>query len=251
MKNKKNITRLFFMLVILSCRISFLHAQQVVNIVLVRKDGITEDIKKADNFIVIKSYPNGVFERIEYVLRGPIIQLRTYSDSTLAVLSGRVFKYTKKGNLNVMGNYADNFKTGDWDYLNDSGKVIKKERYEKGVLIDPDVKDTLRKNTTLYGDERKAVFNHNDKDWQTYLEDHLDLTVVNESVKGGEVIVDYMINTTGNIDNIHLVKSVEFVLDEAVIKVIQDCPQWIPAFQNGKTLTAYRRQPITFIKERL
>ena len=249
MKNKKNITRLFFLLVILSCRISFLHAQQIVNIVLVGKDGITEDIKKADNFIVIKSYPNGEFERIEYVLRGPIIQLRTYSDSTLTVLSGRTFKYTKKGNLTERGHYTDNLKTGHWQYLNDAGKVIKTELYEKGVLIDPDVKDSVnRMDTKIYGDERQAVFNQNDKEWKTYLEDHLDLSVVNESVEGGEVIVEYMINTNGNTDNIHLVKSVEFVLDEAVIKVIQDSPQWIPAFQNGKTLKAYRRQPITFYK---
>ena len=250
MKNKKNITRLFFMLVILLCRISFLHAQQIVNIVLVGKNGITEDIKKADNFIVIKSYPGGVFERIEYVLRGPIIQLRTYSDSTLTVLSGRTFKYTKKGNLSVKGYYADNLKTGNWNYLNDMGKVIKTERYEKGVLIDPDVKDTLdRKDSTVYGDEREAVFNQNEKDWRVYLDKHLDAGAGIESVNGGLVIIDFMINTNGNTDDIHMEKSVEFVLDEAAIKVIQDSPLWTLAFQNGKTLKAYRRQPITFINK--
>ena len=238
------------MLVILLCRISFLHAQQIVNIVLVSKNGITEDIKKADNFIVIKSYPGGVFERIEYVLRGPIIQLRTYSDSTLTVLSGRTFKYTKKGNLSVKGYYADNLKAGNWNYLNDMGKVIKTERYEKGVLIDPDVKDALdKKDSTLYGDEREAVFNQNEKDWRVYLEKHLDTGAGIESVNGGLVIIDFMINTNGNTDDIHMEKSVEFVLDEAAIKVIQDSPLWTLAFQNGKTLKAYRRQPITFINK--
>ena len=56
-----------------------------------------------------------------------------------------------------------------------------------------------------------------------------------------------LVNTNGATDDIYKEKSVEFVLDEVAIKVIQDSPPWTPAFQNGKTMKAYRRQPLTFV----
>ena len=59
----------------------------------------------------------------------------------------------------------------------------------------------------------------------------------------------FIVDTHGSTTNIYLQKSVEFVLDEEAIKVIQKSPVWIPALQNGKTVNAYRRQPFTFIKE--
>jgi len=42
---------------------------------------------------------------------------------------------------------------------------------------------------------------------------------------------------------------VEYVLDEALIKVKRNSPLWTPAFQNGKQLNAYRRQCVEFKKE--
>ena len=68
-------------------------------------------------------------------------------------------------------------------------------------------------------------------------------------MKGGRVMVRFMVNTKGTTDHIYLEKSVEFVLNEASIKVIYDSPLWTPAFQNGKQVNAYRRQPLTFLKE--
>ena len=66
------------------------------------------------------------------------------------------------------------------------------------------------------------------------------------SVKGGTVRVLFIINTDGQVSNTKLKKSVEFVLDEEALRVFRNSPPWIPAFQNGKTVRAYRLQPITF-----
>ena len=45
------------------------------------------------------------------------------------------------------------------------------------------------------------------------------------------------------------IKSVEFVLDEEAIRVIEKSPLWQPAIQHGKQVNAYRIQPIGFVKE--
>ena len=56
-------------------------AQQITNIVLVGPNGITEDIKQAESFIVVKQFPT-YYERIDYKKGGPRIRSRCYSDSS-------------------------------------------------------------------------------------------------------------------------------------------------------------------------
>ena len=244
------ITRVLFLLICFLGSLSFLRAQEIVNIILLGDNGITEDIKEAKNFIAIKQYPDATYERLDYTLYGPLKKLRTYSDSTLTVLSGRSYEYDTAGHLNYHGYYSNNKKHGEWSYLNDTGKVVRKERYENGSLVDPDVKDTTNKKDTLsYPDEKEATFKKNVRDWTAYIQKNLYQDAGVKSVKGGRVMVRFMVNTKGAVDNIYLEKSVEFVLDEASIKVIRNSPPWTPAFQNGKQVNAYRRQPLTFIKE--
>jgi periplasmic protein TonB len=185
---------------------------------------------------------------LDYTLYGPLQKLRTYSDSTLKVLYGRCFEYDVDGRLIYYGQYVDNKKDGYWSYLNDTGKVFKTERYQMGELVDADVKDSAKKDISSYPDEKEASFKKSVRDWTKYIEKNLDPDVGAKSVKGGRVMLRFVVNTIGEIENIFLEKSVEFVLDEAAIKVIRDSPLWTPAFQNGKNVRAYRRQPLTFLK---
>jgi protein TonB len=218
--------------------------------VLVGKNGITKDIKDAVSFVAVKHYPNGSFEHLDYILHGTLQKLRTYSDSNLSVLNGRSFEYDALGYLSYTGYYSNNLKTGNWDHINDTGAMVKREQYEKGVLINADVKDTVKKkDPILYGDEREADFKGGSKNWINYLQKNIDQDAKSKSVKGGRVVLRFMLDTLGASTNIYLQKSVEFVLDEEAIKVIQKSPVWIPALHNGKTVNAYRRQPFTFIKE--
>ena len=36
-------------------------------------------------------------------------------------------------------------------------------------------------------------------------------------------------------------------MDSAAVEVIKKVPKWDPAIQNGNIVTAYKKQPITFI----
>ena len=55
--------------------------------------------------------------------------------------------------------------------------------------------------------------------------------------------------TDGSIEEPFVSKSVEYILDETTLDIIASSPKWNPAFQNGKHVRAYRRQPLTFVKE--
>lgn len=228
--------------------------QDIVNLVFIGKDGVTDDINQAHSFIVIKKYPER-YQRIEYKLSAPLIRLRNYSDSLLKILHGPFYEYAPDGSLSQTGYYANNLKEKNWSYYNDTGKVILEEQYEKGILIKTINPDTLQKKpSAVYKKSDKveieAQFKEGENDWRRYLRKALNDDVAIKSVNGGLVIVDFTVNKTGACVDVHLSKSVEFVLDEEAIRVIENSPLWKPAVQGDKKVNAYRRQPITFgIKE--
>ncbi|HAO46625.1 MAG TPA: TonB family protein [Ferruginibacter sp.] len=226
-------------------------SQKIVNLVLVGEKGVTKNVREAHSFVVIKKYPDG-FQRLDYKMKAPLQRVRTYSDSTLAILKGSCYEYSPAGRIVKSGYYQDNQKAGDWYYYNDTGKVILEEKYEAGVLLKTIDPDTLKKEAAPVNlneaDEREAVYKGGNSDWSRYLSRELNADVGSRSVNGGRVITRFRISTSGKITDVHLEKSVEFVLDEEAIRVIENSPPWQPALQRGKAVNAYRRQPLTFIK---
>ena len=127
------------------------------------------------------------------------------------------------------------------------------EKYENGILMSTLNVDTVEKDKakedSLKPGEIEAKFKNGNADWMKYLTRNLNADVANNSINGGNVIAQFMVNTTGKCVEINLFKSVEFVLDEEVIRIIEKSPLWQPAVQAGKNVNAYRRQPITFVKQ--
>lgn len=225
-------------------------SQEIVNLVMVGKNGVTENIKEAHSFIVIKKYPGG-FQRLDYKLKGPLQKLRSYSDSTISIMQGPYYEYTPSGTIAKSGYYEHNLKEKDWYYFNDTGKVILEEKYEKGMLVKTVDPDTVKRESVsdkLKAGEREAVYKNGDSDWKRYLVQKLNAEVGNQSVRGGQVRVCFIVDTSGKCVNVYLRKSVEFVLDEEAIRVIEKSPLWEPAVQFGRKVNAYRIQPITFSK---
>lgn len=239
----------FVLAVFFICAAFFIQAQEIVKLVLVGEKGITENIKDARSFILVKKYPHS-FQRLDYKLYAPLQKLRTYSDSTLLTLQGNYYEYVLNGAIYKSGYYINNEKEKDWYYYNDTAKVILIEKYEKGVLIktiNPDtVKKEIPKKEDVKKEEREATYKKGDKDWLKYLTQHLNADLANQSVHGGQVKVGFMVDTLGKCADIFLRKSVEFILDEEAIHVIENSPLWQPALQDGKKVNAYRVQPITF-----
>ncbi|MBS1744178.1 MAG: energy transducer TonB [Bacteroidetes bacterium] len=225
-----------------------IQAQQLQNIVLVSDDGITSDINKAKYFIAIKKNRAGKYERLDYKLYGPLIEVRTFSDSLLEIQDGKHLEYDDKGKLTVMGNYVANKKEGDWYYYNDTFKVIRNEEYANDVLVNV-IDNPAKETDTTYGDEKEAGYKGGENNWQRFLVNNLDMEAGINSKAGGTVLVAFSITVTGELDDCFLRKSVEWVLDEEALRVIGKTPAWEPAFQHGKNVKAYRVQPITFLKQ--
>jgi hypothetical protein len=227
------------------------YSQEIINLVFVGKNGITESIKEAHSFIVVKKYPDG-FKRLDYTVHAPLLKLKSYSDSLLTVLQGAYYEYAPDGAIAISGYYENNAKHKDWYTYDDTGKVILIEKYNNGTLIETINPDTVKKDTAdkkLKPGEKEAGFRGGAKSWIKYLTHNLNADLSEKSVKGGTLKVAFRVDTEGKCVDVFLRKSVEFVLDEEGMRIIETAPLWEPAMKDGEKVNAYRIQPITFMKQ--
>ncbi|MGG9960242.1 energy transducer TonB [Ferruginibacter sp. SUN106] len=224
-------------------------SQQILKQVLIGENGVTENRAAAHSFIAIKKYP-GYLQQLHYKIAGPLQKVETFSDSTFTVLQGSYYEYDVNGRITISGYYQNNVKEKEWYYFDDTAKVIKEEKYKAGVLIktiNPDtVKEEKLKGKISTRGEREATFKRGNRDWIKYLSENINPDAGSESAKGGEVRVGFTVNTLGKCVEVYMRKSVELVLDEEAIRVIESSPVWIPALKNGKKINAYRVQPLVF-----
>jgi len=70
-----------------------------------------------------------------------------------------------------------------------------------------------------------------------------------EAVENGErgrVVVQFTVEKTGKISNIKIIRGVSPALDEAVVRVIELMPDWIPGEERGEKVSLKFTIPINF-----
>ena len=113
-------------------------------------------------------------------------------------------------------------------------------------------------NTPLQTDDNKifvkveveAAFPGGVTEWKKYLQINIDATVpVKNGAKAGTytVVVQFIVHKDGRVSDVRALTNHGFGMEEEAMRLIKKGPHWIPAIQNGHQVTAYRKQPITFV----
>jgi protein TonB len=63
----------------------------------------------------------------------------------------------------------------------------------------------------------------------------------------GYVMVEFIVDTAGQVTNINVVKGLREDYDKEVVKVISSSPRWTPGKENGKPVNVKFSYPIKFI----
>ena len=63
---------------------------------------------------------------------------------------------------------------------------------------------------------------------------------------GGQVIVQFVVDSTGTVTQPSILKSVGSGCDEEALRVISSMPKWIPGRQDGKAVAVRMKVPMTF-----
>lgn len=107
--------------------------------------------------------------------------------------------------------------------------------------------------------EVEASFPGGQEGWKQYLMKNLHPERIADLVKiprgkktlKQTVIVKFIVSRDGSLADVSAENydQVDPYCAAAAIRVIKLSPNWIPAYQNGRKVNAYRRQPITFVFE--
>lgn len=83
--------------------------------------------------------------------------------------------------------------------------------------------------------------------WNNYLKENLTYSeqAKKEGIEG-TVIVVFVVNTDGSIQDVDILKGVGAGLDEEAVKVVQNAPRWEPGKQRGREVRTRMRLPIRF-----
>lgn len=86
--------------------------------------------------------------------------------------------------------------------------------------------------------------------WAYFLKRNLqaDIPVKHKAPAGTyQVMPQFIVAKNGSISGIAATTKHGYGMEAEVIRIIQKSPRWLPAWQNGRSVNAYRRQPVTFI----
>lgn len=193
-----------------------------------------------------------LFEIRYYNIVGPMINSETYKDPGLEIPDGRFCWFDPKGRIDSTGKFANGKKEGRWEYFDDTLGLTMTITYEQDSLINIEYPD-LKKNKPVEEEkdvtEKVAGFKSGQKGWNDYLAHKLKVTerMTNNLAKGSyTAMVSFIIDKTGNSEDVYLRKSVEWSADKLVVDLIEQSPQWTPAVQKGKTVKYRQLQRITF-----
>ena len=97
--------------------------------------------------------------------------------------------------------------------------------------------------------EIEASFKGGESAWRKYLERNLNPSapVDNGAPEGTyTVYVQFVVSKDGSISDVRALTNHGYGMEAEAVKVIKKGPSWTPAIQNGRSVNAYRKQPITF-----
>jgi periplasmic protein TonB len=191
-----------------------------------------------------------------YNIAGPMISSEHYKDEKAGVLQGAAVYFNAKGTRDSAGNYYNGIPNGSFYYFNDTGRAYIQKEFSNGILlqtIDRIKKDSIdaaewkRKKDTVKSLEIESEFPGGIGNWGKYLMHNLVYPQRAQNLeKQGTVVLQFIVDTQGHIYDQEIIRSVEYSLDQEALRIISTSPAWVPAFQNGRRVKSYKRQPLTF-----
>jgi antitoxin component YwqK of YwqJK toxin-antitoxin module len=174
-----------------------------------------------------------------------------YSDTLFAKPVGLLLRYYESGQIedSTYFNQDGTFKNV-YHYYNDGKLWV---HYQYNSTTKKEITDAYDVNGNRIDDfifSKEAYFQEGNGDWQNYLAENVKTKV---PIKNGaplgkyQVLVKFIVGKNGKIIDVRAETNMGYGMKDEVIRVIRKSPKWNPAIVMGKTVNAYRRQPLTFI----
>lgn len=210
------------------------------------------DLKKAAYTVRIRKTSDTGYLKTTYNNLGPRISQERFKDAACKTRHGWSAYYSPNGYIDSAGAYANNIQTGSWFFYNDDVRPFKRKDYENGLFIKdtlyniPSI-DSIARDTSAVPGEVESGFKGGIEGWAKYLQANFNYPVQAQRADiQGTVILQFIIDQKGKVQEPEIDKSVEYSLDEEALRIIQRSPAWLPASKDGKVLKSWKLQPVIF-----
>ncbi len=137
---------------------------------------------------------------------------------------------------------------GDCIGYYESGKISGRSTYAQGKQINGEFFNedgSINKNISEF--ESEAEFPGGLPGLAKYLSGSLSYpSIAMRRNIQGSVIVQFIIDTDGSVKNVEIASSVDPSLDREAVRVIRQMPRWKPAYEGGRLVKFFVKQPVTF-----
>jgi TonB family protein len=206
------------------------------------------EIKNKTSFRTELKVVGSLFVKKIFYDNDTLCQVIHFSDYAKQKKEGKIYEYYKSGKLKYEISYQNDMLNGPVTGYFENGNIRRQDIYNNDVLVEGKCFTEDGRDTTYYIFKKKATFGKaNLEVFHTY-------AMVNVQYPGdaaeenisGTVVLSFVINTDGNIEDIQVVKSPDWRLTKAVKDVILKGGKWEPAIYEGKTVKQRITMPIIF-----
>lgn len=174
-----------------------------------------------------------------------------YADTLFANPVGLLIRYYENGKIEDSSYFnPDGTFKNTYHYYN-NGKIW--VHYQNSLKSKKEITEAYDINGNRIDDfiySKEASFQEGSAEWKSFIAQNLKTTVpVTKGAPIGtyQVVVNFLVRKSGKLTDIEAETNLGFGMEDEVMRVIRKSPKWNPAVLMGKTVDAYRRQPITFV----
>lgn len=213
-----------------------------------------ESVKESGAVFMVVVTPNtttGTYKVDTYNYAGPLFRSEEFKDYEQTIAEGRFVYYGLHNLVDSAGMYKNNLRHGDWYFFEGNGSLKFVKTYENGVLVKTQQPDKGYSTFKLLNEKQstniqESYYNPGHKVWINFLNKGIYYPARARKLKTiGNVIVFFIINEEGIINDFFLLRSIEYSLDAVILKLFESTPQWVPAYKDGQPVKSFRKQPIT------
>lgn len=178
---------------------------------------------------------------------GQIRQELFYSNLSKHLRDGASKTWYNDGKLKEEAYYADNKLHGKLQTFWDNGRLKRDDLYEKGKLIEGKIYNSDGAPTQYYDYEIMPQFPGGFNELVRFLTTHLKYPkkARRQGIQG-KVVLKFIVDSEGSIQNITVAKSVSEELDNEAIRVVKKMPKWQPGLFDGTKANVYYLLPVSF-----
>jgi TonB family protein len=163
----------------------------------------------------------------------------SYSDEELEKEEGLFTYYYRNGQVESKGMCSGGVKYGIWERFLWDG-TPRPEKFYSGATVDELLNTQYRSSN--------AQFPGGEEELYAYIEENIQYPeqALEQKIEG-EVIVSFVINEDGKVQNPSITQSAHYYLDKEAERLVANMPIWEPAVKGGYTLQSNFVLPITFV----